>query len=72
MLAHFDANGVGVAGAIEIGMLAAFVGRDVLDDGIVLYREMPAEVADYAATQGAAFQGFGRGAYASPVGFWVL
>lgn len=59
VFAHLDPDGVAVSGAVEIGVLASLVGRDVLDDDIVLHRKVPAEIAAGAATQRAPLQCLG-------------
>ena len=61
VFAHLDADGVAVAGAVEIGVFAALIGRYVLDDRIFLDSEMPAEVADHAASQSPSVERFGVG-----------
>lgn len=63
MLAHLDADGVVIAGAIEVGVLALLVGGQVLVSVVVFDREMPDEEADavaagaFVGTQRAALQG---------------
>ena len=65
VLTHFDADGVVVAGAVEVGVFALFAAGEVLDGDVVLDGEVPGEVADAVAAfasggaEGAAFEGEG-------------
>ena len=50
IFAHFDADGAAVARAVVIGVFATFVGGQALVDGVVIDREMPADIADGVVT----------------------
>ncbi len=62
VLAHFDADRVSVARAIEVRVFALLRGWQVLDGDLVIYCEMPDQIADaitaatLRCTQGTAFQ----------------
>ena len=52
VFAHFDADAVVVAGAVEVCVFALFAGGEVLDGAVVLDGEVPCEEA-YAVAAGA-------------------
>ncbi len=49
VFAHFDADAVVVAGAVEVGVFALFACGEVLDGAVVLDGEVPCEEADAVA-----------------------
>ena len=64
VFAHLDADGVFVAGAFVVGVLALLVGGEALVNGVGIYAEVPGEVAEgvVRGLQPTAFEDFGVGA----------
>ena len=64
VLTHFDADGVSVSCSLIVSMLALFISRQALIDGIRVYAEVPSEIAERIVfrLQSASTQNFGMGA----------